>query len=132
MRGFVLGLVTAAVIFAVASTWLGRPTPQAAGFPPMVESSPTPILPTPSPSLVAATGCDGTEELFARMFVGLTQAVLTESGKTPEEFAAAVAADREILRRYFEVLGIPVEEAWLDSVMSPDLDQRLLSGCLEP
>ncbi len=66
------------------------------------------------------------------MFVGLTQAVLTESGTEPEAFAAAIAADRETLKRYLDVLDIPVNEAWLDSVMSPGLDQRLLSRCLQP
>ena len=108
-------------------------TPQAPAFQSAPESTPAAIVAaTPVPSVILAVGCDETEELMARMFVALTQAVLTESGKTPEDLAAAVATDREIWRHYLEVLDIPVDEAWLDAVMSPDLDQRLLGRCLQP
>jgi hypothetical protein len=88
------------------------------------------IAPTAVPAVPSPT-CDPVDELFADMFVGLSKAALANAGITPEEFFSALAGNREALRSYFDTLGIPVDEAWIDDAMSADLGERLLRQSLD-
>ena len=127
MRNSIRGLWIAGAVLLVAGCQTSAP--------PMSADSPLPsatIAPTSVPSLPSPT-CDPIEERFASMFVGLSQAALENAGITPGEFFTALAGNRETLRSYFEALGLPVDEAWIDDAMSADLGQRLLrqslNGC---
>jgi hypothetical protein len=89
--------------------------------------TPTPtVAATSSPSPVPSESCDPADALFAAMFIGLTEAALTNAGISPEEFFAALAGDRETLKTYLTALGIPFDDAELDAAMSANLGQRLL------
>jgi hypothetical protein len=72
----------------------------------------TPATPTATPS-----ACDPTEQLFASMFIGLTNAALSNAGIDRDAFDAAGAADRATLKRYLEQLGISIDDAQLDALM---------------
>lgn len=89
------------------------------------EATPTPTIAT-SPSAVPSQECDPLDQAFAAMFVGLSEAALSNAGIQPEEFLAALSSDRETLKTYLGALGIPVDDAWIDAAMSANLGQRLL------
>ena len=100
---------------------------------PISADSPGPsltIAPTAIPALPSPT-CDPVEERFADMLVGLSKAALANAAITPEEFFTALAGNRETLRSYFDTLGVPVDEAWIDDAMNADLGERLLRLNLE-
>lgn len=63
------------------------------------------------------------------MFIGLSEAALSNAGIAPEDFFAALSNDRGTLKTYLEALGIPVDDAWMDAAMS-GLGQRLLRQSL--
>ncbi len=60
---------------------------------------------TPAPSPAASPGCDEIDQLFARMFAGLTDAALANAGVDRDAFLAAMAGDRATARRYLASLG---------------------------
>lgn len=92
----------------------------------LAEATLTPTIATSSPVAVPSRGCDPMDEAFAAMFVGLGEAALSNAEVAPEEFLAALASNREALKRYVAVLAIQADDAWLDAAMSADLGQRLL------
>jgi ribosomal protein L12E/L44/L45/RPP1/RPP2 len=117
-----LGMALAAAL--VAGACQSSVLPQATASP---EATATPTaVATSSPSPVPSASCDPADALFAAMFIGLSEAALTNAGISPEEFFAALAGDRETLKTYLTALGIPVDDAQLDALMSADLGQRLL------
>jgi hypothetical protein len=69
----------------------------------------------------SSPGCDPADQLFASMFTGLTDAALANSGIDREAFLAAMAGDRETLKRYLEALGIAVDDAQLDALIGANL-----------
>jgi hypothetical protein len=69
------------------------------------------------------------DQVFAAMFIGLSEAALSNAGIKPEQFFAALAGDRETLKTYFAALGLPVDDAWIDAAMG-SLGQRLLRQSL--
>lgn len=84
-------------------------------------------LETPSPSPAAASpGCDPVDQLFVEMFVGLTDAALSNAGVDRQEFLGALADDREALKRYLDVLGVNLDDAQLDALMGANLPGALL------
>jgi len=83
-----------------------------------------------TPSAAPSQACDPIDQVFAAMFIGLSEAALSNAGIKPEEFFAALAGDREKLKTYFAALGIPLDDAWIDAAMSSHLGQRLLRQSL--
>lgn len=75
---------------------------------------------TPAPA-APSLGCDPAEQLFAAMFVGLTDAALANAGIDREAFLAALAGDRGTLKRYLDALGIPSDNAQLDALIGMGL-----------
>jgi hypothetical protein len=120
LRQLSMAIVVALVVGACQSSV----APQATGSP---EATATPtVAATSSPSPVPSASCDPADALFAAMFIGLSDAALTNAGISPEEFFAALAGDRTTLKTYLTALGIPFDDAQLDAAMSADLGQRLL------
>jgi hypothetical protein len=136
MRGLVRGLSVACAVLLVVGSCQGSAAPQTAGIPAAGAVSPeatiTPAVPTNSPSVaIESPGCDPIDQLFAGMFVGLSQAALSNAGIQPKEFFAALATDRETLTKYLKALGIPADDAQIDAAMSANLGQLLLKQSLE-
>jgi hypothetical protein len=112
----------------VASALLLLAGCQSASLPSAVDPTLAPPVATTSPSPVPSAACDPVDELFASMFVALSQGALENAGIAPEEFFTALAGNRELLERYLEALDIPVTDEWIDAAMSADLGQRLLKS----
>jgi hypothetical protein len=80
-----------------------------------------PIAPEASPAAIAALRCDPADQLFARMFNGLTEAAITNAGIQRSDVLNAMAADRATLKRYLESLGVAADDAQLDALMGGKL-----------
>lgn len=136
MHGFVRGLGVAVAVLLVVGACGASAAPQAAESPAAGAVSPEPtltptIVTSPEPRAIVSPGCDPAEAMFASMFVGLSEAALANAGIEPEEFFAALATNRETLKKYLEALGIPADDALIDAVMSANLGQRLLRDRLD-
>jgi hypothetical protein len=109
-------------LILILGVWLGSRL-AAAPQPVVVASLPTstalvePLATTPSRPAVAALGCDPVDQLFARMFSGLSSAVITNAGIDHQDVLKAITADRATLKRYLETLGVAADDAQLDTLM---------------
>jgi hypothetical protein len=134
MRGRVIGLMACAMLLVLGACQASA-TPQNPGSPAAGVESPaatiTPTIETSSPSEAPSPSCDPVDELFANMFAGLSEAALSNASIAPEEFIAALANDRQAVKRYFEALGLPADDASIDAAMSADLGQRLFRQALD-
>ncbi len=120
VRNLGVALAMALVVGACQSSVVPQVTAS-----PEATAAPT-VVATSSPSPVSSESCDPADALFVAMFIGLSEAALTNAGISSEEFFAALAGDRKTLKTYLTALGIPFDEAQLDAAMSANLSQRLL------
>jgi hypothetical protein len=131
MRRLVRGLALAsAALFAVGACQ-GSPTPQGAESPAAkaIPAAPTitPTIATSPPSLAIETPrCDPINQMFAGMFIGLSEAALSNAGIQPSEFFAALATDRVTLKKYLKALGIQADDAQIDVALGANLGQMFL------
>jgi hypothetical protein len=120
-------------LILILGVWLGSRL-AAAPQPVVVAPLPTstalvePLATTPSRPAVAALGCDPVDQLFARMFSGLTDAVIANAGIDRQEMLNATAADRATLKRYLETLGVAADDARLDTLMGGQIPGANLGG----
>jgi hypothetical protein len=135
MRGFRRSVQKACVVLILAGGCQANPALPAGGSQPAQVESPvasaTTFTATSSPSGAETVGCDPIDEVFANLFVGLSEAALSNARIAPEEFFAALAGDRKALKRYLEVLGLPFDDASIDVALSSSLAQRLLRRGLD-
>jgi hypothetical protein len=136
MRRLVRGLAIASAVLLAVGACQGSPAPQAAESPAAkaVAAAPTttPAIATSPPSLAIETRrCDPINQIFAGMFVGLSEAALSNAGIQPTEFFAALATDRVTLKKYLKALGIQADDAQIDAAMGANLAQMLLGPSLD-
>ena len=74
------------------------------------------------------SGCDPTEERFAEVLAGLTDAALANAGIDRDAFENALADDRAAAERYLEAIGLPAADEQLDAIMRSDLP-ALVGAC---
>jgi hypothetical protein len=133
-RSLVRVVQMASVMLLVAGACQANPAPRTAGPDAAGVGSPeatlTPTLATSSPSATQSPSCDPVDQLFANMFVGLSEAALSNAGITRERFLAALANDRATLKKYLKALNMPVDDASIDAEVSANVGQRLLTQIL--
>ncbi len=127
MHNLPRSLLAAVVLFGVGGCQANQAPPAAESPEPTL----TPTMAPTSPSPMPAQRCEPLDEVFANMFVGLSEAALSNAEIAPEEFFTALAGNRETLELYLEALGIPVDDAWIDAAMSASLGQQLLRDGLD-
>jgi hypothetical protein len=116
---------TLALLLAV---WLGTrlaaaPQLQPVALAPMPTTAvlAQPLATAPPVAAIAVLTCDPVDQLFARMFNGLTQAAMTNAGIDRQDILDATAVDRATLKRYLEALGVVADDAQLDALMGGQL-----------
>lgn len=121
------------MLVLILGVWLGSrlaAAPQPVVVAPLPTAAPLvePVATTPSRPAIAALGCDPADQLFARMFSGLTGAAITNAGIDRQDVLDAMTADRATLKRYLETLGVLANDAQLDALMGGQLPGANLGG----
>jgi hypothetical protein len=120
------------------AVWLGTrlaaPPQQPLAVVPLPSVAALAALASTAPSLpvVVALGCHPVDQLFARMFSGLTDAAMLNAGIDRQDVLNATAADRATLKRYLGTLGVAADDAQLDALLGGQLPDANLGGPFAP